>query len=378
MRIAIVIAIALTFFSCKKIEEPDNSFDPIAEQLNLPTTPFNYANQPLPAHMVINQLLNVDNTPAHNTVTDHGATLGRVLFYEKALSKNNSVSCASCHKQELGFSDNATFSEGWNGGKTHRHSMGLINAKYYFSGKFFWDERASSLEELVLIPIQDSVEMGLTLSEMKDRLIDLPYYKPLFKNAFGSDAITTEKAAFALSQFIRSIVSYRSKYDVGRAEATSLFDPFSNFSEEENLGKTLFNSYQDVRCNSCHGSDAFVATGGRNNGLDLTTKDGGIGDVTGAQEEMSLFKAPSLKNIILRAPYMHDGRFATIEEVIEHYNSGVQNHPNLDQDLKDFDTGLPRPMNMTKEDKLALIAFLHTLTDSALIVDEKYADPFKS
>lgn len=377
MRLLPKFLLSIFFFACQKTPTPTLEPDPINEYLNLPSTPFNYANQAIPDYMLISQLINVDNTPAHNPVTDHGATLGRVLFYEKALSKNNTVSCANCHKQELGFSDNAILSTGWAGEKTHRHSMGLINGKYYSSGKFFWDERASSLEEKVLIPIQDSVEMGLSLSEMHERMESLPYYKPLFKNAFGTDEITTEKAAFALSQFIRSIVSYRSKYDEGRANASSLFEPFTNFNEKENWGKKLFNSFQDVRCNSCHGSDAFAATGGRNNGLDLTTTDGGIGDVTGAQEEMSLFKAPSLKNIMLRAPYMHDGRFATIEEVVEHYNSGIQNHPNLDQDLKDFNTGLPKPMNMSKEDKLALIAFLHTLTDSALVTDPKFSDPFE-
>ena len=158
--------------------------------------------------MLISQLLNVDNTPAHNPVTDHGATLGRVLFYEKGLSKNNTISCASCHKQEKAFSDDAIFSEGWEGHETGRHSMGIINGKYYYSGKFFWDERVASLEQQTLMPIQDSVEMGLTLNEMEERLKGLPYYKPLFTSAFGNDEITSEKAAMAMTQFIRSIVSY--------------------------------------------------------------------------------------------------------------------------------------------------------------------------
>lgn len=377
MRNLLFISILVTLASCQKIEEPDNSFDPIAAYLDLPSSPHNYANLPLPNYMLSTQLLNVDNTPSHNPVTDNGATLGRVLFYEKALSKNNSVSCASCHKQERGFSDNAVLSVGWNGEVTHRHSMGLINGKYYRSGKFFWDERVSTLEEQVLIPIQDSIEMGMTLSEFEDRLKSLPYYKPLFKNAFGSDEITSEKAALALSQFLRSIVSYQSKYDEARAEMTSPFDDFPSFTESENLGKKLFNGFKDVKCASCHGSEAFVATGARNNGLSAVTADPGVGGITGDPSEMAKFKAPSIKNIMLRAPYMHDGRFATIEEVIEHYNSGLQNHPNLDQDLKDFNTGLPRPMNMTKDDKQALIDFLHTLTDSALVTDDKYSDPFR-
>lgn len=376
MRVLPIFLLSFFFFACQKTPTPALESDPVNAYLNLPSTPFNYANQPLPDYMLISQLINVDNTPAHNPVTDHGATLGRVLFYEKALSKNSSVSCAHCHKQEHGFSDNAVLSQGWSGELTHRHSMGLINSKYYSSGKFLWDEGASSLEAQVLLPIQDSIEMGLSLEELQMRLESLPYYKPLFRKAFGTPEITTDKAAMALSQFIRSIVSFRSKYDRERSKAPSTFVNFPGFSERENLGKKLFNSFRDVRCNSCHGSDAFAATGGRNNGLDPVTTDQGIGGVTGDPSEISQFKAPSLKNIMLRAPYMHDGRFATIEEVIEHYNSGVQNHPTLDQDLKDFNTGLPKPMNMTKEDKLALIAFLHTLTDSALVTDPKFSDPF--
>jgi cytochrome c peroxidase len=377
MRFLQIFLLSIFFVACQKTPMPVVGSDPVSEYLNLPTAPFNYANQPLPDYMLISQLLNVDNTPAHNPVTDHGATLGRVLFYEKGLSKNNTISCASCHKQEKAFSDDAIFSEGWEGHETGRHSMGIINGKYYYSGKFFWDERVASLEQQTLMPIQDSVEMGLTLNEMEERLKGLPYYKPLFTSAFGNDEITSEKAAMAMAQFIRSIVSYRTKYDTGRFMMNTQFGPFNNFSDSENLGKKLFNGFKKVKCASCHGSDAFASTGGRNNGLDASTTDAGIGGVTGASFEMSTFKAPSLKSVLLRAPYMHDGRFSTIEEVIEHYNSGVQNHPNLDQDLKDFDTGLAKSMDMTELEKTALVDFLKTLTDNALVTDEKFSNPFK-
>ena len=364
------------FVSCKKPDEPRSGLDPVKEYLNLPASPFNYANQNLPAYMAGTELSSFDNTPAHNPITNHGATLGRVLFYEKALSKSNTIACASCHKQEQGFSDNIALSEGWEGHKTKRHSMALVNAKYYRTGKFFWDERAATLEEQVLMPIQDSVEMGLTLTEMETRLNNLPYYKPLFYNAFGSDEITTEKAALALAQFVRSIVSYQTKYDEGRAQVSTLFEPFPNFTEGENKGKQLFNGFNDVMCVSCHGTEALVADEGRNNGLDLSTTDLGIGGISGNPSEVSEFKTPSLKNIMLTAPYMHDGRFATIEEVLEHYNSGIENHPTLDPELKNLITGLPRPMNMTAKDKQALIAFLHTLTDSVLVKDQKFSNPF--
>ena len=198
MRPLPIVFISLLFIACQKDATPGVS-DPVSEYINLPSSPFNYATPNLPAYMFAKEISSFDNTPGFNPITDHGATLGRVLFYEKRLSKNNTVSCASCHKQSVGFSDDAILSEGWGGEKTHRHSMGVINAKYYMSGKFFWDERAATLEEQVLIPIQDSVEMGLTLSEMEERLKSMPYYKPLFKNAFGSDEITTEKAALAMA-----------------------------------------------------------------------------------------------------------------------------------------------------------------------------------
>lgn len=351
----------------------------LSRYLKLPSTPYNYANPPLPAHLQNSQTINIDNTPAFNPVTDWGATLGRVLFYDKNLSVNRTISCASCHKQEHGFDDPKQFSEGFAGGFTHRHSMGLINARWYANGHFFWDERALTLEDQVLMPIQDTIEMGLTLAQMQARLKEQEYYPILFKRAFGDEEITQEKAALALAQFVRSIVSYRSKYDEGRPLVNSERDDFPNFTESENRGKFLFleEGNGGMKCAACHGGESFTGSGLRNNGLDATTTDPGGGAVTGNPNQDATFKAPSLKDIAHKAPYMHDGRFVTLREVIDHYASNVQPHPNLDQTLKDFNTGQPIRMELSEVDKQALLDFLLTLSDTALHTDEKYSNPFK-
>ncbi len=378
MRNSLIFCVFLLFFGCKKdVVHVPSSSEIVNKYLNLPAKHFNYANPELPDYLLTSQYITLDNTPATNPTTDAGATLGRVLFYDKNLSKNRTIACASCHKQENAFSDDAVLSEGFEGYKTARHSMGLINNKYYMSGKYFWDERANTLEDQVLMPMQDSVEMGMTLPEVLNRLKSLEYYPILFKEAFGSSEITTEKTAMALAQYVRSIVSYQSKYDVGRAMVEKDFYPFPNFTAQENEGKNLFMGPNGFRCMPCHGSEVFSSAFVTSNGLDATTTDAGTGAITGNAIDEGRFKAPSVKSILLRAPYMHDGRFATIEEVLDHYSTNIQPHPNLDQELKDFNTGLPKRMNMTAQEKSALIAFFGTLTDSVLLNDPKFSDPFK-
>ncbi len=201
----------------KSSDNTTTPVDPVAEVLNLPANPFNYANITQPAYLNAPNIQGQINTPAGNAITDNGATLGRVLFYDKNLSINNTISCASCHKQANGFSDDAVLSKGFNGGNTGRNSMSLIDAKYYPNGRFFWDQRAASLEDQTLIPIQDMVEMGMTLPQLETKLKGLAYYPVLFNKAFGDNTITSAKIAAALSQFVRSIVSFQSKYDAGRA-----------------------------------------------------------------------------------------------------------------------------------------------------------------
>jgi cytochrome c peroxidase len=345
----------------------------VANALLLPASAANYANPVLPASFLVQPILGQDNTPANNPVTNAGATLGRVLFYDKRLSQNQTIACASCHQQAHGFSDPARFSQGFAGGLTGRNSMGLANARWYQRRAFFWDERAASLEDQVLQPIQNAVEMGMTLPELVARLGAEPYYATLFTNAFGDPAVTANRISRALAQFVRSIVSTQTKFDAGAATG------FANFTAQENQGRQIFNGVGN--CNACHGTDNFVPGGAIfNNGLENPYLDKGVGEITGRAQDEGLFKVPSLRNIALTAPYMHDGRFATLEEVVDFYNAGVVNHPNLSAPLRNPPGGpgggQPRRLNLTAAQRAALVAFLRTLTDTSVTTDAKFSDPF--
>lgn len=345
--------------------------------LNLPVQPFNYANITLPFYLQLPQLQDADNTPPDNPVTNAGATLGRVLFYDPQLSATNTLSCASCHQQHLGFSDDSPFSRGFEGGFTGRNSMGLSMARFYANGHFFWDERAATLEAQTLMPIQDPVEMGLSLEEMEIKLSGLDYYPPLFQAAFGDPEPTSARVALALSQFIRSMVTFRSKFDQGRqATPGPPNTPFVNFTPEENLGKAIFLDPARGNCVVCHGTDAFIAPEPKNNGIDLISQDSGLYHTTLDPADIGLFKTPSLRNIELTAPFMHDGRFETLEEVINHYNNGVRNHINLSPQLRQGPNGPPRVLNLNPNERAALAAFLRTLTDFEFINDARWSDPF--
>ena len=348
--------------------EPDRPSP--ARTLRLPDKPYSYADIDLPAHFKTQAARRFDNTPADNPVTDYGATLGRVLFYDTRLSANNSVSCGSCHVQKNAFVDPNRLSRGFEGKPTDRHAMGLANVRYSVRGRFFWDERAGSLEEAVLVPVQSRTEMGQDLTRLMEVLARDEHYPELFRKAFGDGKITPERTAKALAQFLRSMVSYQSKYDEGRAEAGSVRDDFENFTVQENRGKALFLS----NCASCHlpGQDAhFTLIAPENNGLDADYKnaDGGVGDITLNGREVGRFQSPSLRNVERTAPYMHDGRFDTLDKVIDHYSKGVQPHPNLNPRV--------RRLNFTDSEKAALVAFLKTLTDQKFLTDPKFSDPFQ-
>jgi cytochrome c peroxidase len=348
-----------------------------ANALLLPVSAFNYAAPTLPRSFLVQPVLGQDNMPATNVTTDPGATLGRVLFYDKRLSTNQTISCSSCHQREHAFADSHRFSTGFNGGLTARNSMGLNNSRWYQRGHFFWDERANTLEDQVLMPIQNPVEMGMTLEALTNRLAAEPFYTNLFASTFGSPAVTTDRISRALAQFVRSIISTRSKYDLGAPVG------FTNFTSQENLGRQIFlGQVGNATCAACHGTDNFVPGPNlNNNGLEFPYVDKGVGGITGLAREQGLFKVPSLRNIELTAPYMHDGRFATLEEVVEFYNSGVVDNPNLSPPLRvptppGQPPGPPLRLNLTAGQKAALVAFLKTLTDTSVVTDEKFSDPF--
>jgi len=336
-----------------------------------------YAVEGLPAHFrkpteSMGNILALDNTPVDNPITDGGAALGRALFYDKSLSRNRQVSCASCHKQETGFSDPDRFSRGFDGERTTRHSPGLSNAVYYEPGKFFWDERAETLEEQVLMPIVNEVEMGMTLPEVVERLQDSPMYDRLFTMAFGDAEVTTDRMAKAMAQFIRAMVSYDSKFD--RAFDGNGEPQFeTQLTEEEQLGLALFKGEASangpgINCSFCHTSVSMSTKFIQNIGLPNLGDDLGAG---GGE-----FKAPSLRNVEKRTFFMHDGRFSSLEEVIDHYSEGIQSDPNLSIGLIDED-GVPLAPNYSNAEKQALVAFLKTLTDDTFLSSRLFRDPFR-
>lgn len=229
------------------------------------------------------------------------------------------------------------------------------------------------------MPLQDAVEMGMTLAEVEDRVRAQDAYGPLFVDAFGDDAVSSERIAAALAQFVRSMVSFTSRYDAGRAQVSARSDDFPNFTAEENLGKTLMVErppFGGAGCFVCHQGEGFVAVEATNNGLDAdSADDAGYGEVTGADGDAGTFKVPSLRNVALRAPYMHDGRLATLRDVLDHYSDGVQPHPNLGVPLGPAGSNGPQ-VDLSDAEKDAIIAFLHTLTDTEMVTDPKFSDPF--
>ena len=339
-------------------------------RLKLPDTPYRYAAVELPAHFTQHPR-NDDNTPTYNPITDDGATLGRVLFYDTRLSANNRTSCASCHLQAHAFSDPRPASTGFRGALTDRRAMPLVNLRYYQRARFFWDERAGNLEEMVLQPIHSRIEMGQDTKTLVELLARDAGYPRLFERAFGDREISEPRVGMALAQFVRSMVSYESRYDKGRARAKSAQDDFENFTRQENRGKALFMRH----CGNCHmkdGNEHFFVPTPANTGLrpDTPAADGGVGDVTLRASDLGSFKSPSLRNVEVTAPYGHDGRFATLEALIDHYSENAIVDPNLGYLIP------VGPLKFTASEKAALTAFLKTLTDQTFLSDAKFANPF--
>ncbi len=340
----------------------------------------NYANQPVPAY-----IRKFNDT---NFITNSGATLGRVLFYDKKLSSNETISCASCHKQEAAFSDTATASTGVNG-TTGRHSMRLVNARFAQELKFFWDERAASLEAQTTMPIRDHGEMGFSgtggdpdFSVLTNRLANTGYYKELFRFVYGSEEVTEARIQLALGQFIRSIQSFDSKFDTGRQSAAANNSNFANFTAQENQGKNLFlapatftgstRTSGGLGCGGCHRVPEFdIDPNSLNNGV--------IGKI-GAGSDFTNTRSPSLRDVVngagdLNGPMMHDGSKSTLLAMIEHYNTiDATGNTNLDNRLKPAGSG--QNLNMTAAEKEAVIAFLKTLTGVNVYTDTKWSSPF--
>lgn len=345
------------------------------------TSLHNYAAQSVPAY------IQRDNTPtgggggAPNPITNAGATLGRVLFYDKRLSRNSTISCASCHRQEFAFGDPAVASTGV-AGTTGRHSMRLVNARFSAERRFFWDERAANLEAQTTQPIQDHVEMGFSgqegdpaFADLVARLSAIEEYRVLFTFAFGSPVIDETRVRRALAQFVRSIQSFDSKYDVGRAQVANNNDPFPNFTTQENNGKNLFATpppQGGAGCAGCHRPPEFdIDPNSLNNGI-IAALSGGT-DLTNT-------RSPTLRDLVRpspgapngvasNGPFMHDGSLLNLADVINHYIAPAAN-ANLDPRLQ------RPPLNLNAQQRADLAAFLRTLTGNAVYTDPRWADPF--
>lgn len=311
-----------------------------------------------------------------NIPTMEGVKLGRMLFYEKMLSKDNSQSCASCHIQQFAFTDTAQFSIGVAGNPGKRQAMSVFNTAWH-RNEFFWDGRAHLLRDQSLMPIQDELEMNETLENVIAKLSASDVYPHEFEHVFGTEEITSERMSLAMEQFMNTIISNRSKYDKYQAGEVTLT------ASEERGRELFFMEYNEffpessgADCAHCHSGFNFTNDRYMNNGLDFDAdqeKDLGRQMATENANDRAKFKVPSLRNIALTAPYMHDGRFKTLEEVIEHYDNDIHKSQTLDPALlATTSTGLL----LTAQDKADLIAFLNTLTDEELIKDERFSDPF--
>ncbi|NEN23834.1 cytochrome-c peroxidase [Cryomorpha ignava] len=315
------------------------------------------------------------NLPADNQLTKQSVQLGKMLFYEPMLSRNGVQTCATCHSQPSSFSDTAKFSIGVEGLPGKRQSMAIFNMAWH-TNQFFWDGRADLLRDQVLMPIQDPLEMNETLENVVAKLSGTQLYRDQFMRAFGTEDVNPERISLALEQFILTIISANSKYDKYKAGLAEL-------SESELRGLELFEAeynpffpeFSGADCQHCHGGPNFENDLYMNNGLDIEADflDFGRENATENPADRAKFKVPSLRNIAVTPPYMHDGRFATLEEVVDHYNEGIHPSPTIDQALlATAETGL----FLTTEDKTDLINFLKTLTDETYLENPEYASPF--
>lgn len=366
-----MVTVCLIVYACSSSNtiEPEVPFAPTPYHLN---TPFYFGNN--------------FEIPEDNPTTEEGVELGRMLFYETRLSGDNTQSCASCHQQAKAFTDGNQFSEGIDGELGTKNAMSLTNLLW--TKRFFWNGRSASLEEQALIPIEDPIEMHETLENGVAKLQVDTAYPEKFRLAFGNDSISAENIGKALAQFERTLISSNSRYDQYlRGE----YQP----TDQELLGISMFQTHptpeigiRGGNCGDCHvgamlSGELTGFQGFHNNGLDSDADlKLGLQSVTGNEFDKGKFKAPSLRNIALTAPYMHDGRFTTLNEVLEHYNKHIQRSATVDPLIIEASneivvSGEPIKLHLTNTEKEAILSFLHMLTDSTFIQNENFSNPFK-
>jgi cytochrome c peroxidase len=333
--------------------QPAAGVQPVAQTAPPGTTPYPLA---------ISERLPKVKLPEDNVLSEEGVELGRRLFNEPLLSRDNSQSCASCHEPARAFTDGRPQSIGVSGDRGRRNAMPLVNLAW--AKEFFWDGRARTLREQVLMPVQDAHEMNETLERVVSKLAADTSYPAQFQAAFGSSEITTNRLALALEQFLLTLVSQESRFDRAARKLVKL-------TPQEQRGLQLFVTEHDparglrgADCFHCHGGNLFSNHQFMNNGLEERAGDLGRMEVTKSEADRGKFKVPSLRNVALTAPYMHDGRFATLEEVVAHYNGPLHRSATLDPNLaKHPESGL----NLSTGDQAALVAFLKTLTDEQFL-----------
>ncbi|HHM20988.1 MAG TPA: cytochrome C peroxidase [Bacteroidetes bacterium] len=363
--------------ACKD-DDGDKPMDKCTDLTNIPYAPVPYQ---LPTLTGWNVTMLI---PADNPLTEEGVDLGHKLFFDPILSVDSTIACASCHDPKLAFTDGKAVSTGVNGLTGTRSAMSVLNAGFFENG-LFWDGRSPTLEDQALHPVENPLEMADTWENVEVKLQKHPDYPADFRKAFGiecAEEISREMVAKAIAQYERTLVSYNSRYDKKFYQGDT--DPFL-FTDEESDGYSIY--FDEVgngnvsagHCNHCHNGLGATLTGNNyfNNGIEEVDSyddfpDPGLGAVTGKQSDIGKFRAPTLRNIELTAPYMHDGRFQTLAEVIEHYNSG--GHP--------FENGtpgsvIPQGLGFSEYEKKALEAFLRTLTDTTYFDDPHYLDPFQ-
>lgn len=377
----------LLVFSCKNSDFDYITYTPeeqaiLSKSLQLPELPTDYSVV-LPGYLTFTTFGSLVTPPVYAKVE-----LGRVLFYDKHLSKDGKVACADCHKQALAFGDNAPVSKGVFERSGDRNSIALSAVPSFASAyentgnSLFWDNRAQTVQEQSMASLANVKEMDMSMAEVVEAVNNQDYYPILFNKAFGTEVANEQLITEAIQSFVHSLASFQSKFDEAAQAQFSTnkldFDfairDFAKFTAQENKGKALYQN----NCASCHTATfsapriAFAS-----NGLDEFPTDLGVGGVTNFEEQKGTFKVPALRNIALTAPYMHDGRFQTLEQVIEHYSTGIKPHANLSELLKTIDVGTPKKFNFTPEEKQALVAFLRTLSDEKMLTDTRYSNPFK-
>lgn len=382
--IALVVGLSACITDQTEVERTgpqfsNEEYEIISQSLDVPQTLDNFSLE-LPMHMRTN------GSP--NMVPAAKALLGRVLFYDTQLSATGETNCASCHDQAAAFSDVVDFSLGINGQVTKRNSLALAATPNFSTSygsasafdnqivDFFWDERASSIARQSRETIENEIEMGRDINDLANDLSSQELYRILAEHAFDTDVLRPEMITAALEVFCNAMVSADSRFD--RLRDQEIFGENINnepgWTPREQQGMALYRR----DCAACHSADmSFPARATANNGLDVVYTDKGKGEIFGEQFN-GIFKVPFLRNIELTGPYMHDGRFETLEEVIDHYSTNIQPHQNLSLELQQLPgNGQPKQFNYTEDEKLALITFLRSTTDDRLPIDRNLSDPFR-